>query len=169
MRKWTKPTIIIPIAIILISLGLWAGFKVLGRFGAFLGPDKFTFYLCDPNELIADMEDAFDLKFPDGITEIKAAKPLWSEGNDSFVIRFTAEPNVVDEFVSSFPRRIVFNEYVPSDHGRSNFSSAPAWYRKPIRKGKIGGSPSRRASGLFVISIDMTNEKKYIVYMDGHY
>ena len=174
MRKWAKPKIIIPIVIVLISLGLWAGFKNLGwlnyRFGAYLVRDKFMYYWCDPKELIVHMEGIFGHKFPDGITEIKAAKTLRSEGSVSFIIRFTAEPNVVDAFVNSFPGEVKIEEYAPSDDVRIKLWSAPAWFKKPIRKGKIGfPSMNRPARGRSIIYIDMTNEKWYVVYMSGHY
>jgi hypothetical protein len=120
MQKWIKRTILIPVAIILISFGCWAGFKVLVclnyRFGKYLMPSRGRYYSCVPEELIADIESVFDLKFPDGITEIKAAKTIQREGSVSFLIRFTAEPNVVDAFINSFPGRIVFSEYAPSAH-----------------------------------------------------
>ena len=175
MRKWAKLTIIIPIAIILISLGLWAGFKVLGYlnyyFGAYLIPSKGTYYWCAPKELISDIEGNFGYKFPDGMTKIKAAKTLQSEGTVSFIIRFTAEPNVVDAFFNSFPGKVVFSEYTPSDDMRSNLSSTLAWFKKPIRKGKIGFKLStiNPAIGNSIIYIDMKNEKSYVVYWDGYY
>jgi hypothetical protein len=175
MRKWIKRTFIIPIAIILISLCLWAGFKVLGcfnyYFGKYLIPSRGKYYWCDPKELIMDIEDNFGHKFPNGIMEIKAAKTLQREGTISFLIRFTAEPNVVDAFFNSFPGEVVFNEYTSSDDMRTNFSSVPAWFKKPIRKGKMGYKLStiNPNIGNSFIYIDTANEKRYVVYWIGYY
>lgn len=174
MRIWIKRTIIILTAIILISLGLWAGFKVLGylnyRFGAYRGTDKSMFDLCVPEELIVKLEGKLGLKFTNDITEIKAAKKLSSEGSVFFLIRFTAEPNVVDAFFNSFPGEVIFNEYALSDDVRTNLPSALAWFKKPIRKGKIGFPSSNLSTRVFsIMYIDMTNEKKYVVYWRGYY
>ncbi len=172
MRKWAKPKIIIPTAIILISLGLWAGFKVLGwlnyRFGKYLIPYRGTYYWCDPEELIVKLEGRLDLKFPDDFRDIKAAKTPVLEGSVSFLIRFTAEPNVMNAFFNSFPREVIFEEYTPSEDIRSNLPSALDWFMKPIRKGKfaIAYNTPRVNS---IIYIDITNEKWYVVYWYGSY
>jgi hypothetical protein len=128
-----------------------------------LGPVKGKYYSCSPEELIVKLEGKLDLKFPDGITEIKTAKTHVSEGSVSFLIRFTAEPNVVDAFFNSFPEEVIFQEYTPSDDVRANLS----WFNKPIQKGKI--CSQRPGRGWSIIYIDMTNEKWYVVYMRGYY
>jgi hypothetical protein len=165
MRKWAKLTIIITVAVIITPLACW-GLLHLMIWLYHLGPVHGKYYLCAPEELIVKLEDIFGHKFPDGITEIKAAKTHWEEGNVSFLIRFTAEPNVVDAFVNSFPGEVAFEEYAPSKEMRPNLS----WFKKPIQKGKIGfPSINRSAPGFSIIFIDITNEKLYIVYMFGHY
>ena len=115
------------------------------------------------------MEDLLGLKFPDGITKIKAAKTIRSEGTVSFVIRFTAEPNVLDAFVRSFPGEIHFFKYDPSYDSRAKRWSAPAWFKDPIRKGKIGSPLTRPGITVSGMYIDMTNEKRYVVYWSGYY
>lgn len=168
MRKRAKPIIIITVAVIVTPLACW-GLLNLMIWLYHLGPVKGKYYLCAPEELIVKLEDIFGHKFPDGITEIKAAKTPWSEGSVSFIIRFTAEPNVVDAFVNSFPEDFIFREYAPSEDMRSSISSL-AWFNKPIRKGKMSfPSRIRLARGRSYIYIDMTNEKRYVVYMCGSY
>jgi hypothetical protein len=159
---------------------LWAGFKLKVlewlnyRFGAYVIPEKATFYWCAPKELITDMEGAFDLKFPDSITEIKAARRPRSEGSVHFIIRFTAEPNALDALVTSFPGGFRFIEYVPIGDSRANIDDVPIWFKDPIQEGKIGYPRRTRhmhsvGTDLHSMYIDMMDEKKFVVYWRGYY
>jgi hypothetical protein len=154
---------------------LWAGFKVLGwvdyRYGVYLIPRRSAYYWCDPKELIADIESNSGLKFPDGLTEIKAAKSIRSEGAVFFIIRFTAEPNVLNAFFNTLPEEVIFNEYNPSYDVRTNLPSILDWFKKPIQKGKIGikRSTINPEIGQSLFYIDMINDKSYVVYWRGYY
>lgn len=176
MRAWVKLTIAmtIPIAAIVLLLACWALFHIDLILSSIMGADKFTFYNCPPEEVIARMETAFGLKFPDGVTKIRAAKTPYSEGNTSFVIRFTAEPNVVDALLRSFPGGIRLHEYTRESDFRPETAGAPGWYKDPIQRGKWGcpgptPSMERAGTALLNIYIDMTDDAKYVVYWTGYY
>ncbi|MGB2809266.1 MAG: hypothetical protein WBC22_16100 [Sedimentisphaerales bacterium] len=167
MRKWAKLTIIITLAIIVTPLACW-GLLNLMIWLYHLGPVKGKYYLCAPEELIVKLEGKLDLKFPDDFRDIKAAKTLVSEGSVGFLIRFSAEPNVVDAFFNSFKGEVIFNKYDPSGDVRLNYPKALAWFKKPIPKGKMGFDFNSGRVNSFIY-IDITNEKWYVVYWRGSY
>lgn len=174
MRKWAKLTIIIPVAVIVTLLACWGLLNFMMIWLDLLGPDKGVLKKCDPQDLILAMEDSFDLKFPDGITEIKAAKTPPSEGSVYFVIRFTAEPNALDALVASFPGGFHFREHEPIEDPRANMDGVPIWYKDPIREGKIGyprRTPHMKSVGtnLWPMYIDMTDKKRFVVYWRGYH
>lgn len=174
MRKWAKLTIIITVAVIVTPLAWWSLLNLMMICLYQLGPVKGVLKKCDPQDLILDMEDSFDLKFPDGITEIKAAKTPPSEGSVYFVIRFTAEPNALDALVASFPGGFHFREYEPIEDSRANVDGGPIWFKDPIREGKIGYSswtPHMKSvgTGLWPMYIDMTDKKRFVVYWSGYH
>jgi len=119
--------------------------------------------------LIPVLEDAFELKFPDDITDVKAAKTVRWMKYIQFIMRFAAEPNDVDTFIKSFPGKIHFVELDPNNDYRQKTYGVPSWYKQPIRKGKRGVAFLVKRINRIAICIDMTDENKYIVYLRGYY
>lgn len=120
---------------------------------------------CAPEELIPDLEKMFDIDFPKDIREVKTAKTIPMDGVIWFIVRFTAEPHVVDAFVKSFRRGVGLVNYDPEWDMRNTISSfTPAWFTKSIRQGKMGDIPGH---GQKEICIDTTNEKEFVVYFHG--
>jgi len=122
---------------------------------------------CSPEDLIPDLEKTFDINFPKGIKEIKTAKTLgsWDSNTIDFIVKFCAEPDIVDTFIKSFPQGVVLEDYDPEWDMRSvGITSAPAWFTMPIQKGRMGDIPGYGDKEIY---IDTTNEKEFVVYFYG--
>lgn len=70
---------------------------------------------CAPEDLIPDLEKMFDINFPKVIKEIKTAKKLgsWDSNTIHFIVKFCAEPDIVDKFLKSFPKGVGLVSYDP--------------------------------------------------------
>ena len=125
---------------------------------------------CSPNDLIPDLEKTFDINFPKVIKEIKTAKTLgsWDSNTIHFIVKFCAEPDIVDTFVKSFPRGIGWGSYDPEWDMRSvDISHAPDWFTETITQGKMGDY--WLAGPKMSIYIDTSVETNFVVYLHGFY
>jgi hypothetical protein len=170
MRKWTKLSIIIPLALLLTAIGLYVSLGVLVGLGYRMSEYERRPVECVSKELMVVLEKAFGLSFPYGITEIKTAKTAPREGVVLFFIKFDAEPITVDAFVRSFPGERHFREYKSSEDRRAKMLLfVPKWFTEPIRVGKMDDGPIIQNHNDWGMYIDTTDENKYIVYWSGYY
>lgn len=163
MRKWTW-LIRFMLALMFIALG-WQLAEITRQ------PPRDPFIECAPEELMLILEKAFNTSFPEEIEAIRTARTMGQISTVSFIIRFSAEPNVVDAFLRSFPEEISHvEEYDPQGNPRAVCDSTPAWYTEPIQQGKVhytfSGLPYHSNYGIYV---DTTNERKFIIYWSGFY
>ena len=168
MTKKSKTIIaLVVILVLLITIPLF----LVG--GVELGYRKRSYMLrpfeCLPNQLLPQLEVAYGIIFPKEFIEIKTAKSIPKEMFVHFVVKFSAPPNSVENFLATFPKRNRgFLEYNINRDRRDRVGSydALAWYRTAIEKGKkmdllLGGDA--------MVYIDTSNSKEYIVYFDGFY
>jgi len=170
MRKRNKIIIVVSglclIYIVAVLIGLvWLG-RVVGKHYQAVAYTKRPVE-CAPEDLILDLEKMFDIDFSKGIREIKTAKTIPMGGTIVFIVKFVADPDIVDTFVKSIPRGVGLVNYDPEWDMRDKISSfTPSWFTKSIRSGKMGGIPGH---GDKEICIDTTNEKEFVVYLQGFY
>lgn len=169
-ETWFKRTI--PVLAILILAGLVLGVSFFIRSESRL-EDQYT--ECDAKEMVARLERIFQINFPEEIKEAKAAKTpgsSWDRWN-KFILKFAAEPDAVDRFLESFPEKIHFKpyEYRKDMRGELGMPPIPPWFREPIQQGKcnLEGQRRPRRSLLDWIYIDTSNEKQFVVYLEGRY
>ncbi len=122
---------------------------------------------CSPQNLIPDLEEMYDIDFPKDIREIKTAKSIPIKDHITFIVKFIAEPDIVDIFIKSFLKGIVLVKYDPEWDVRSaSVLPLPAWFTKPIQQGKMGEVPGHGDNEIY---IDTINEKEFVVYFFGYY
>ncbi|MHC4737184.1 MAG: YgaP family membrane protein [Planctomycetota bacterium] len=165
-RSQTSDNRMAPILAILILAGSVLGAGLLIRFES-SRRGKYT--ECDPNSMITRLERMLKVDFPEGIREAKAAKTRSYSWNDiSFLLKFAAEPNATYSFFKSFPENIHFESYERMKDRRAEYQ--PKWFRNPISQGKFSsGGPYGPKRNLYSIYIDTSNEKIFIVYLEGVY
>ncbi len=175
MRKWQKRITVLVVLLLFvlmmsIAAFIWLGVAV-GR--GYEARDYQTRHVeCDPGELLPVLEKLFDVNFPQGLRDVKAAKSLEPfDGVIFFIVKFTADPDTVNGFFKTFPKKIRFTPYDAEYDGRirSGTWPPPAWFTKPIQKGMKARHYIGHLHGSTVIYIDSTDEQNYVVYLHGSY
>ena len=174
MPKISKQIVNVLGIVFLSVVGVLVGLLVFPRLFVFAMDYSERFIECDPQQMVPHLERVFDIDFPEEIREVKAAtsRSSWLKRNMiSFKFKFTADPDTVAMFFQSFPKKIHFGAYDPSsDLRHSDLRRTPQWFKKPIQQGKIGsGGVSGRRKNIRKIYIDTTNEKDFVIYLDGFY
>ena len=174
MRRKTKILIIIvlPLGILLTAVGSYVFVGVGVGMGYRAREYQFRPLECFDTELMAVLERAFGVSFPDGITEIKTAKAtIATEGGDiCFAMKFTAPPSVVDAFIRSIPWTSRFKEYNLSEDRRGKLNLfVPKWFTEPIRVGKMDDERIVSNHIDWGMCIDTSDDKNYVVYWGGYY
>lgn len=128
---------------------------------------KTRYIECDPNELFAELEKTFQIKIPQQIWEIKTARNYgsWDSKSSCYIVKFCAEPNTVEVFLSSFPKEVDLVPYTKKKDFRyvqTKRHLAPSWFTESINGGKIGNT-----SGNYEIYIDTSVGQRYVVYLWG--
>lgn len=141
-----------------------AGFRLVAYFGRYIERN--------PEHVVSHLEETFVIDFPEQIREVKAAKSRASwDGVVGFIVKFTAEPNVVEEFLQSFPKKVEFKPYDFELDTRGS-DITPCWFTLQIRQGKQSvGSLGVDSAGASMrrLNIDTTDEKNFVVYIKGGY
>lgn len=171
-RSQTSDKRMAPVLAILILAGSVLGAGLLIRFEA--GREN-KYIECDPGKMLANIEKIFTIDFPEEIKVAKAAKAQGSSWDrwSKFLLKFAAEPNTVDGFLKSFPEKIHFESYERRKDMRQELgmSPTPPWFKTPIQQGKCNlegrGRPGQ--SLLDWIYIDTSDDKIFVVYMEGRY
>ena len=171
LRKPVKLTIVVLGVLLLILVVGWLTLRVLFNLGFKIRDYQERYRECTPQELLLDLEEAFDINFLSDIKELKTAKTPVLDGSILFMVKFSAEPDEVDRFFESFPHspfRVEFEPYnIDCDKRSLHVRPSPPWFREPIPEGKMGRY--RQASGKQRIYIDTTDENSSVVYIDGFY
>jgi len=157
-----------PIRIILVFLFIALGWHLAEITRQ---PPRDPLMECAPEELMLILEKAFNISFPEKIEAKRTARRVGQLSTVSFMVRFSAEPSVVDTFLGSFPEGIDYSEeYDHQEDSRAMDDSIPTWYTEPIQKGKVyhvvSGRPRHAIHNIYV---DTKNERKFIVYCSGFY
>ncbi|MHC4111520.1 MAG: hypothetical protein ACYSUY_10610 [Planctomycetota bacterium] len=168
-RSQTSDKRIAPVLAILILAVLVVLVGILIRFEA----RRENIYIeCDPIKMIVHLEKIFKIDFPEEIKGAKASKTRgcswdrWSE----FMLKLDAEPNDVNTFLGSFPEKIHFKPYERKKDFRGGPGIIPAWFKEPIQQGKYSLESLRGPRKVIHnIYVDTTDEKNFVVYIEGSY
>ena len=125
---------------------------------------------CDPAQLTASLEDIFGFDFPKDIQDINSAKTVPISDAVLFIVRFTADPNKVEQLLKSFPEAIPEFRLEPYDvrvdrRKTCGYWLSPEWFTQSIQQGKQGDYSA--GFGRLEIYIDSTDDENFIVYMHG--
>ncbi len=120
----------------------------------------------NPHKIIAQLEKILEVDFPENIKNVKAAK-VWIKRENwvGYIIKFTAEPNMVDGFLKFEDLKPYDRERDYRDYGRPT----PEWFTKPIQQGKTGNLILDSAGGRIqygvTIYIDTSDARNFVVYV----
>lgn len=191
-RKRTKA--IIGIWISAIPLLLYAGILLISHtvWPGFPFPRQRPFSECDPNKVIALIENSFDFHLPDNISSAKAAetRTSWLEHNYIFILSFTTDLEGWDQFHTSFPKikdhnttytevdgreyihdMYDFMDYEPNEDELriEPFWGWPKWFKAKIKKGKYFSgylNSKDRSLQIDTLCIDLGDPEKVVIYID---
>jgi hypothetical protein len=159
------------LVLILVYLCIgWFGLLGFFRLG-FMFRDYQTRYVeCPPEKLLPLIENVSEIRFPKEIKEVKTAKSIRpTEGEYDFLVKFSAEPNVVEEFTNTFrlgDEKITLGPYDKNEDSRKKWAYfPPKWFKTPIKEGKHTGILIDCHGGS--LFIDTSDPKNYIVYLSG--
>ena len=129
---------------------------------------------CPPKSLLPTLEEVFELKFPDGISETRTAKSIAVEGDHNYIVKFVASPNDVDQFFKSFPDKSYISTSTLSPIIKTVYRKPdnfwrfiPRWFTHPIKEGTV--STCTLGNKETEIYIDTSDKERYIVYIYGNY
>lgn len=128
---------------------------------------------CPPKNLLPTLEEVFEIKLPDGISETRTAKSIAVEGDHNYIVKFVASPNDVDKFFKSFPDES-YKTYPLSQNINRIFRKPdyflhfiPRWFTRPIKEGTVSTCTlGNRGTDIY---IDTSDKEKHIVYIYGYY
>lgn len=169
--------------ILLINYTVWPGFPF---------PRPRPFSECDPNKVIALIENSFDFHLPDNISSAKAAetRTTWLDDTYIFILNFSTDEKGWEQFHTSFPKikdqdtiysypngsRHVhdvydFTDYDPNEYEPriEPFWGWPKWFKAKIRKGKhFSGYLNSKDGSLQIdtLCIDLADPENVVIYID---
>lgn len=159
--------------VFLSVVGVLVGLIVFPRLLVFSMGYSERFIEREPQQMVVRLEKIFSIDFPEEVREFKAAtsQSSWLKRNMiSFIVKFTADPDTVDRFFESFPQKVEFDPYDPTDDLRLSLPRTPQWFKKPIQQGKDGyGGVRGPRKNIEWIYIDTGNKKSFVVYLKGLY
>lgn len=153
---------------IVLAFAIVVGLMFL-RIGISQYQSRFVEY--QPKQVLPVLERVFNFNFPADIKEVKTAQTISRDGFIHFIARFVAEPDTIQRFLESFTDMNMFQPYKSEADLRDwGFWPPPRWFKKPIKQGRIyADTIARPGRNLRQIYIDTTNEKDFLVYMQGSY
>lgn len=166
MRKIVKYILIVSLIIFLFFL---VDILVFLSFGLRIYQGRYR--ECDPNELIPVVHKVFGIDFPQNIRDVKAAKTPVQDRSVLFILKFTSEPNDINNLVNS--DMIALGPQICEK--RCNFSDLwwfrPSWMSKGISQGikYIIRSLPEEISASGDLCIDTTDKNNFVVYIVGLY
>jgi hypothetical protein len=148
----------------------WFGLVGIVHLGFMIRDYQTRYVECPPEKLLPLIENVSEVRFPKDIREVRAAKSIRPiEGNYLFLVKFIAEPNVVEEFTNTFrlgDEKIVLDNYDKDEDSRNKYAYfPPKWFKMPIKEGKHTGISIDCHGG--ILFIDTSDPKNYIVYLKG--
>jgi hypothetical protein len=156
-------------------------------------PKPRPFSECDPNKVIALIENNFDFNLPDNISSTKAAetRTTWLDDTYSFIFKFSTDEKGWEQFHTSFPKikeqdtiygypngsRHVHDVYDFTDYNPNEYEPRiepwwgwPKWFKAKIRKGKhfSGYLDSKDGSlNIDTLCVDLAESENVIIYIGG--
>ena len=159
------------IVLALIVIGLLVAYVLREEFGVLP-----IYYQRRPDKMITRLERIFEIDFPEEIKDVRAARTgaQW-DGTVGFLLKFTADPNVVEGFLK-------IRHPAPYDHESDlrerGFFLVPDWFTEPIQEGIMGylnllpRKPefAERISGVSaIVYVDTADKTAYVVYIYSGY
>lgn len=142
------------------------------HFGYLMGDYQNRYIVCDPNELLPNLETVFHADIPEELYNVKSAKSVPIRGKIYFIVKFISSPNSVNDFINSFPEKrslIEIGSYEAKIDRRSSagFWKPPKWFRKSIQQGEVSRYYLNNRD--MYIYIDSTDKASFMVYLHGWY
>jgi len=165
--------------LILIMVGFLAITSLYGMAKLFLRLyDTGTYTEYNPDKMVAYLEKRYDINFPENAGEIKAARSGsgW-DGASNFLLKFTAKPSDVEEFLRTAAYFHLRLDLPKHDYRYDeSYESVPEWWKEPIEKGqrwnmyvKDSFVENADVGSTIYVYIDTSNDKTYVVYLRGTY
>ncbi|MBW8039493.1 MAG: DUF4190 domain-containing protein [Planctomycetes bacterium] len=156
-------------------------------------PKPRPFSECNPNKVIALIENSFDFNLPDNISSAKAAetRTTWLDDTYRFILNFSTDEKGWEQFHTSFPKikdqdtiygypngtRHVHDVYDFTDYDPNKYEPRiepywgwPEWFKAKIRKGKnFSGHMNSKDGSLQIntLCIDLAESENVIIYIGG--
>ena len=187
-----KKLFLLFLSVLIVAILLFAGLLIISYLFPFANPRPFSD--CDPNKIIALMNNKFDFHLPDKIISSRAVETMtnWLEIDYVFIFTFTTNDSGWKQFWSSFPKIknedtiyvkengeeyihdihdfIEFdpNKYDP--HRNYIYGGIPEWYKLKIKKGKYySGNLMSHDNKLQIdrVFVDLFDQNNINVYIEG--
>lgn len=134
-----------------------------------------TFYVYKPEKMIVYLEKRYTIDIPNSAREIKAAKTgqSWDRVSE-FILKFTAKTSEVNKFLETAVGTVLDPYNSRQDDRFDPYKSAPQWWTKPIKKGKMGriyveDTFVKDMRSTIYVYIDNLDEENNVVYIQGIY
>ncbi len=172
-KKTTLKIVALIVALGILTLGIWV--FIFMAVPEILWKESRTYRNTDSEEMIVYVADRYALKFPEGITDIKAAKTMTSwDGWSSFALRFQIGSKDIDAFLMNFNESLInFKPYNKNNDERLT-ENYPEWFKSEITKGRMGSVRVQAAkvpnvSFKLNIYFDLTDAETCIIFLRGTY
>ena len=152
-------------------------------------PKPRPFSECDPNKVIALIENSFDFHLPDNIKSAKAAetRTTWLDDIYSFILNFSTDEKGWKQFHKSFPKikdhdtkyiEVDGREYIHDMYGfwdydpneyEPRIEGWPKWFTAKIRKGKYFSgylNSKDRSLQIDTLCIDLDDPENVVIYIE---
>lgn len=164
MTEKVQKSVVIIIVLVAGYIGIYSWFRICSWIQQY---QRARLVECNPEDVLPFVEKDLFVDFPEDIKQLKIAKSKYKIQFMNFLIRFSANPNTVDQFLKSFPEEVKFESYI-----RDSLSGRflPKWFKEPIRVGKRNvKSVKGEKCKLGEIYIDTTDKENFVVYLKGFY
>ena len=165
---------------------------LLNSISGFGFPKPRPFSECNPNKVIALIENSFDFNLPDNIISAKAAetRTTWLDDTYRFIFKFSTDEKGWKQFHKSFPkikdhdtkyievdgREYIHDMYDFTDYDPNEYEPRiepywgwPKWFKAKIRKGKDFSRNLNSKDGSLQIDtlcVDLADPENVVIYID---
>jgi len=160
-----------PLRIVLLAVVI--GGCVLGYWGLMRRAyDKyfhFPYEECAADELLSTIEKQYGITIPKGIEDVNAARQPFPTGPYyTFVVRFKATPQVLEQFLDAFPCEMDLKPYRPGSDWRARQRKLlPSWYMPAVTGAELG--QGRTCDNFYIYIVPDEDGESFLVYWEGYY
>ena len=123
---------------------------------------------CAPNELFEELERRFNVHFPAGLEDIRAAKAGRFDLATRFCLKFKTDETTLAKFLNILPGELHTEPYDSEyDYRACANKYDPGWMKNKIVTGEEVALMS--IGGKFIVVIDTSENDFITVYIYGHY